>query len=76
MIVFKDHNLMLSIVVIQKTNLSVIFFGIFSLFFIRKYIILRDMELTKTIVWETASGKMTKAACEIEEWNTCFIFYV
>lgn len=50
MIVFKDHNLMLSIVVIRKTNLSVIFFGIFSLFFIRKYIILRDMELTKTIV--------------------------
>lgn len=49
MIVFKDHNLMLSIVVIQKTNLS-FFFGIFSLFFIRKYIILRDMELTKTIV--------------------------
>lgn len=51
MTVFKDHNLMLSIVVIQITNLSNChFFGIFSLFFIRKYIILRDMELTKTIV--------------------------
>lgn len=34
MIVFKDHNLMLSIVVIRKTNLSVIFFWNFlSLFY-------------------------------------------